>query len=230
MRFGLQKLTLLDFPGKVACTVFSAGCNFRCPFCHNASLVNVEGQLPYSAEDIAVFLKKRTGVLDGVCFTGGEPLLSDAVIGLARIARDLGYKVKIDTNGSFPGQLQKVLDEKIADYVAMDIKSSPERYSVLSGGVDMLEAVQKSVELLKNGTVPFEFRTTVTGNLHRVEDFAAIGQWIGAVEHYFLQGYVDSGDILQTQHSAMFEVSNEMLQACLAEVRKFVPAAVIRGR
>lgn len=230
MRFGLQKLTLLDFPGRVACTVFSAGCNFRCPFCHNASLVNVQIPLPYSTDEIRSFLKKRQGVLDGVCFTGGEPLLGDGVIELARAAKELGYQVKVDTNGSFPERLQKILDEKIADYVAMDIKSSPERYEVVCGNVNMLEAVRRSVELLKNSAVPFEFRTTVTGNLHKVEDFAAIGQWIAPVERYFLQGYVDSGDILQQSDAGTFAVSNEMLQACLAEVQKFVPKAAIRGR
>lgn len=230
MRFGLQKLTLLDFPGRVACTVFSAGCNFRCPFCHNASLVNVQIPLPYSTDEIRSFLKKRQGVLDGVCFTGGEPLLGDGVIELARAAKELGYQVKVDTNGSFPERLQKILDEKIADYVAMDIKSSPERYEVVCGNVNMLDAVRRSVELLKNSAVPFEFRTTVTGNLHKVEDFAAIGQWIAPVERYFLQGYVDSGDILQQSDAGTFAVSNEMLQACLAEVQKFVPKAAIRGR
>ena len=230
MRFGLQKLTLLDFPGRVACTGFSAGCNFRCPFCHNASLVNVQIPLPYSTDEIRSFLKKRQGVLDGVCFTGGEPLLGDGVIELARAAKELGYQVKVDTNGSFPERLQKILDEKIADYVAMDIKSSPERYEVVCGNVNMLEAVRRSVELLKNSAVPFEFRTTVTGNLHKVEDFAAIGQWIAPVERYFLQGYVDSGDILQQSDAGTFAVSNEMLQACLAEVQKFVPKAAIRGR
>ena len=230
MRFGLQKLTLLDFPGRVACTVFSAGCNFRCPFCHNASLVNVQTPLPYSADEIRSFLKKRQGVLDGVCFTGGEPLLGDGVIELALAAKELGYQVKVDTNGSFPERLQKILDEKIADYVAMDIKSSPERYEVVCGNVNMLDAVRRSVELLKNSAVPFEFRTTVTGNLHKVEDFAAIGQWIAPVERYFLQGYVDSGDILQQSNAESFAVSNEMLQACLAEVQKFVPQAAIRGR
>ena len=230
MRFGLQKLTLLDFPGRVACTVFSAGCNFRCPFCHNASLVNVQTPLPYSADEIRSFLKKRQGVLDGVCFTGGEPLLGDGVIELVLAAKELGYQVKVDTNGSFPERLQKILDEKIADYVAMDIKSSPERYEVVCGNVNMLDAVRRSVELLKSSAVPFEFRTTVTGNLHRVEDFAAIGQWIAPVERYFLQGYVDSGDILQQSNAESFAVSNEMLQACLAEVQKFVPQAAIRGR
>ena len=230
MRFGLQKLTLLDFPGRVACTVFSAGCNFRCPFCHNASLVNVQTPLPYSADEIRSFLKKRQGVLDGVCFTGGEPLLGDGVVELALAAKELGYQVKVDTNGSFPERLKKILDEKIADYVAMDIKSSPERYEVVCGNVNMLEAVRCSVELLKNSAVPFEFRTTVTGNLHKVEDFAAIGQWIAPVERYFLQGYVDSGDILQQSNAESFAVSNEMLQACLAEVQKFVPQAAIRGR
>lgn len=229
MRFGLQKLTLLDFPGKIACTVFSAGCNFCCPFCHNASLVHA-CELPFSRDDIAGFLRKRSGVLEGVCFTGGEPLLNREVPELARYAKSLGYKVKIDTNGSFPEELAKLLNDGTADYVAMDIKSSPERYAAVCGNSSVIDKVKESVELLKNGSVAFEFRTTVAGSLHTVEDFAAIGKWIAPVERYFLQPFADSGDILDRAGASGFAVSDEMLQKCLAEVQKFVPAAAIRGR
>ena len=230
MHFGLQKLTLLDSPGKVACTVFSAGCNFRCPFCHNASLVRGGfSELPFSAEEVLGFLKKRAGVLDGVCFTGGEPLLAAEVPELARQAKELGYAVKLDTNGSLPEKLAEMLESGCVDYVAMDIKSSPERYAVLCGGVDLQKKVARSVELLKSGRVEFEFRTTVTGNLHRVEDFRAIGRWIAPVERYFLQPFADSGDILSGTGSD-YVIDDEMLQQCLAAVRESVPQAAVRGR
>ena len=229
MRFGLQKLTLLDFPGCVACTVFSKGCNFACPFCHNASLVNGAGELPFTAEEIVVFLKKRTGILDGVCFTGGEPLLSGAVLDLASEAKQLGYKVKLDTNGSFPERLKEAVDKKLVDYVAMDIKSSQEKYAAVCGNASVLDAVKASVEFLKTSPVPFEFRTTVAATLHEVEDFTAIGQWIGPIERYFLQPFADSGDIL-SGNAAAYAVSDEFAQACLAAVKKLVPAALIRGR
>lgn len=230
MHFGLQKLTLLDYPGKVACTVFSAGCNFRCPFCHNASLVRSgSAELPYSAEEVLEFLKKRAGVLDGVCFTGGEPLLAAEVPALARAAKELGYAVKLDTNGSQPEKLAEMLESGCVDYVAMDIKSSPERYKVLCGGVDLQSKVARSVELLKSSSVEFEFRTTVTGNLHSVEDFRAIGRWIAPVERYFLQPFADSGDILSGAGSD-YVIDDEMLQQCLAAVRESVPLAAVRGR
>lgn len=229
MHFGLQKLTLLDFPGQVACTVFSAGCNFRCPFCHNASLVAATDLLPFSSEDIINFLRKRTGVLDGVCFTGGEPLLNNEVPTLAAEAKALGYKVKLDTNGSFPEKLRELLAGSCVDYVAMDIKSSPANYPLLCGGVDMLEAVRRSVELLQSSDVPFEFRTTVTGNLHCADDFRAIGRWIGAVERYFLQPFADSGDILGGS-SENYAVDDEKLQQFLAAAKEFTPNAAIRGR
>ena len=229
MHCGLQKLTLLDFPGFVACTVFSAGCNFRCPFCHNASLVNCPDQLPYSFEEVLDFLQKRSGILDGICLTGGEPLLCDEVLEVAAAARKLGFKVKLDTNGSFPEKLQMAVEKNLVDYVAMDIKSAPEKYAVICGKSDVLPAVEESIKFLQSQPLEFEFRTTVAGSLHEAADFARIGQWIGPVERYFLQPFADSGDIL-SGNAADYAVSDEFVQACLQEARKFVPNAAIRGR
>ena len=230
MRFGLQKLTLLDFPGKTACTVFNAGCNFACPFCHNGSLVRCDNTLPYSFEDVVSFFKKRVRILDGVCFTGGEPLLFAETLELARIAKELGFLVKLDTNGSFPERLQAALDAGLADYVAMDIKSSIANYGKVSGNTACVDKVCESVEILKKSAVEFEFRTTVTGNLHTVEDFDAIGKWIAPAKRYFLQGFEDSGDVLDKENAGMFTVSDDMLKACLDAVKKYIPEAAIRGR
>lgn len=229
MRFGLQKLTLLDYPGLVACTIFCKGCNFACPFCHNASLVNGAGELPLELSGIVDFLKKRTGILDGICLTGGEPLLGDGMLEVAAEAKKLGYKVKLDTNGSFPEKLMAAVDKKLVDYVAMDIKAPLSKYPQVCMNDSVMAAVNRSVEYLKGKPVEFEFRTTVAGTLHEVADFAEIGKWIAPVERYFLQPFADSGDILGGD-AANYAVNNEFLQACLAEVQKFVPSAVIRGR
>ena len=228
MRLGLQKLTLLDYPGLVACTVFSCGCNFRCPFCHNGSLVTADDRALLPAEEVFSFLKKRTGILDGVCFTGGEPLLHAEILDFAAQAKALGYKVKLDTNGSFPDRLAEALASKVVDYVAMDIKNSPAKYAVTCGNEAALPLVERSVELLRSGQTAYEFRTTVTGDLHESSDFAAIGQWISGAPQYFLQPFLASEDVLDK--SSDHAVSSELLDACLAAVRPHVPNAAIRGR
>ena len=229
MRFGLQKLTLLDFPGRVACTVFCKGCNFACPFCHNASLVNGGGELPYSIQDIVAFLKKRTGILDGICLTGGEPLLGDGMLEVASEAKKLGYQVKLDTNGSFPEKLKLAIDKKLVDYVAMDIKAPLSKYPQVCMNDSVTEAVRESVSFLKSSAVEFEFRTTVAATLHEAADFTEIGKWIAPVERYFLQPFADSGDILGSD-AAGYAVTDEFLQKCLQAVQQFVPQAAIRGR
>lgn len=229
MRFGLQKLTLLDYPGNVACTVFSCGCNFRCPYCHNASLVTgSESGLELDFAGLLAFLEKRIGILDGVCFTGGEFLLHPDAVDATAAAKALGYRVKVDTNGSFPGALKELIDAGSVDYVAMDIKGSPEKYALCCGRDNVLPAVNESVDLLKSGVVACEFRTTVTGNLHEVEDFSAIGKWICGAERYFLQPFEQSDDILVPDGG--YAVDRAMLDQALATVREYVPNAAIRGR
>lgn len=221
---GLQKLTLLDFPGHVACTVFLQGCNFRCPFCHNTPLVL--GTDPYSMEDLLTFLKKRQGLLEGVAITGGEPLLSRDLPDLLRQIKALGYLVKVDTNGSFPDRLEALLREQLVDYVAMDIKNAPEKYDFTSGTKGVLPAVRKSVGLLMTGTVPYEFRTTVVAEHHSAEDFHAIGHWLQGASQYFLQNYVDSGDILLP---GLHAASKEEMENYLAIAREYIPNTQLRG-
>ena len=225
---GLQKMTLLDFPGRVACTVFTVGCNFRCPFCHNSSLVVPSGIPELSQDDFFAFLKKRQGLLDGVAITGGEPLLHADMPELLEKIRALGYAVKLDTNGAFPDRLKAILDAGLADYVAMDIKNSREKYELTAGVTGVLPKVEESVDLLRAGKTPFEFRTTLVDELHEPEDFAAIGPWIAGTERYFIQGFVDSGDILagaQRFHAA----SPEKAKACLETVKAWIPDARLRG-
>ena len=225
---GLQKMTLLDFPGRVACTVFTVGCNFRCPFCHNSSLV-VNPEVPeLSQDDFFAFLRKRQGLLEGVAITGGEPLLHADMPEFLEKIRALGYAVKLDTNGAFPERLKTVLDAGLADYVAMDVKNSREKYERTAGVQGILPRVEQSLALLRGGKTPFELRTTLTDELHEPEDFDAIGRWIAGTERYFIQGFVDSGDILAGGES-FHAASAEKTKACLEAVRPWVPNAQLRG-
>lgn len=196
---GLQKLSLLDYPGKMCCTVFTAGCNMRCPFCHNASLVlpeKITGDR-ISQDEVMAFLVKRKKVLDGVCISGGEPLLQKDIADFLEKIKELGYQIKLDTNGTFPQKLRQLVDEGLVDYVAMDIKNSPERYSS-TAGLDALDIadVEESIRYLLKGTVDYEFRTTVVKPLHKEEDFIVIGTWLKGAKRYYLQSFVDSGDLI----------------------------------
>ena len=175
---GLQKLTLLDFPGTVACTVFTVGCNLRCPFCHNPALVfNPPEDMRMSEEDFFAFLKKRQGILDGVAITGGEPLLhSDIGEFIAKI-KSMGYKVKLDTNGTFPDRLEKILAEGNVDYVAMDLKNTFDKYAETVGISNFdVELIKRSIRLIQESGVAHEFRTTVVAPLHEADDFEKIAK------------------------------------------------------
>lgn len=225
---GLQKLTLLDYPEKVACTIFTAGCNFRCPFCHNASLVtHVDPYHDMPEEDVLAFLKKRQGILDGVCITGGEPLLHTDLAGFLEKVKALGYSVKLDTNGSNIGRLKLLAEQGLVDYIAMDIKNAPNKYGETIGIRDYnLENILQSVDYLKSGAVPYEFRTTVVREFHKREDFAAIGRWLKGAERYYLQGFVDSGDLIQ---SGLRAYTKEIMEQALKIIRKNIPNAELRG-
>ncbi len=197
---GFQKLTLLDYPGHTAALLFTAGCNLRCPFCHNAILVtHAQDAPPIPTHEILSYLKKRRGLLDGVVITGGEPFLSPDLPSLLREIKALGYDIKIDTNGCFPDRLEAVLSERLCDYVAMDIKNSPKKYAMTVGIPDFdLSPVRESVSLLLSDRVDYEFRTTVVANFHEVSDFTEIGRWIHGARRYFLQNFKDSGDLIGT--------------------------------
>lgn len=227
LHFGLQKLTLLDFPGKVACTLFTFGCNFHCPFCHNAGLVHHEGEMEaWDEEAVLAFLDRRRGILDGVCVSGGEPLLHPELPAFLQKVHEAGFAVKLDTNGSFPERLREVVEAHLVDYVALDIKNAPEKYGETTAEEGMLDAVRRSVAYLKQGNIPYEFRTTVVRPFHNEGDFEAIGAWIQGTPRYFLQGFVDSGNLLGKGCAAL---SGDEMARCLAAVKRFVPNAGIRG-
>lgn len=195
---GLQKLTLLDYPGKVACTVFLSGCNLRCPYCHNPALVLPEqSNAPGMPEsEVFAFLEQRKGKLDGICITGGEPTLQSELPGFLEKLRGLGYAIKLDTNGTNPGMLNRLLHDGILNYVAMDIKNSPSRYAETCGGADVLSKVRESADLLLNSPTDYEFRTTVCKPLHTEKEMEEIGRWLRGAKRYFLQPFVDTGDLV----------------------------------
>ncbi len=224
---GLQKLTLLDFPGKVACTVFTDGCNFRCPFCHNASLVLPNGHIgEISEEEFFAFLKKREGILDGVVVTGGEPTLASGLYEFIAKVKSMGYLVKLDSNGSMPDKLRVLIDDGLLDYIAMDIKTVPEKYDSVAGVKVDGRKIRESMDRIRHSGIPHEFRTTVVKGLHTKEDIVGVAKLLGEGEAYYLQSFVDSGDILSDGCEAF---SAEEMHAIADEARRFCPTVQLRG-
>ncbi|MBQ5793809.1 MAG: anaerobic ribonucleoside-triphosphate reductase activating protein [Clostridia bacterium] len=225
---GIQKLTLLDFPDRTACTVFTGGCNMRCPFCHNASLVLRPGENPaYFEEEIYAFLKKRQGILDGVAITGGEPLLQHGLEEFILRVRELGFAVKLDTNGSYPDRLAALIDQGLLDYIAMDVKNSREKYAQTVGvkGFD-IAPIEQSIALLRTSGVPFELRTTVVRELHSAEDIEDMGVWLQGDHKHFLQGFIDSGDLIKKGLSGY---DKNQMEDLVNVLKSYVPHAQLRG-
>ena len=214
---GLLKTTLLDYPQHVAATIFLGGCNFRCPFCHNSVLLEGTDGL-FSKEEVLTFLKKRAGILEGVCITGGEPTLHRDLEPFIREIRSLGLLVKLDTNGYRPDVLKDLCNKNLLDYVAMDIKNSPEKYRETAGVENInLEAVCETVEFLKSGKIEYEFRTTVTRELHKKEDFLKIRKWLSGSRRYFLQAYQESEQVIRPIYSSYSKEQLENFRQLLLE-------------
>ena len=226
---GLQKMTLLDFPGKVACTVFLAGCNYRCPYCHNAELLDGKIEPLMSREEFLAFLSKRKGLLDGVCISGGEPTLSAGLKELMAEIKAMGYAIKLDTNGSRPAVLKELAEANLLDYVAMDIKNCPDRYAGTCGLKQMdLASVEESAAFLMAGNLDFEFRTTVVQELHTPQDMVKLGQWLTElsggkpVKKLFLQPFVDRDTVafsgFHAPEQAQLEAFTELLKPFVLEI------------
>ena len=229
MKFGgLQKLTLLDYPDKVAATVFTVGCNFRCPFCHNSAMVSGNGDKLelLSQDEVLQFLTKRSKVLEGVCLTGGEPLIQPDVEDFLSKVRALGYSIKLDTNGAFPDRLAKLIERGLVDYVAMDVKNSKQAYAKTVGCAVDMAAIERSVALLKSGAVDYEFRTTVTATFHTEESIRDMAQWLNGAKRLYLQQFVDSGDLIDPTVTGVDEPT---LKRYCEIVREYVPNTQIRG-
>ncbi len=224
---GLQKLTLLDFPGHTACTVFLAGCDMKCPFCHNSDLIDGSAPVEMTETELYDFLKKRNGLLDGVAFTGGEPTLRKELPEVLREIKALGYATKLDTNGAHPDRLKAILDQGLADYVAMDIKNSPAKYS-LTTGVDNINIVniKESISLIMNSGIDYEFRTTVIDQLHNEESFEGIKDLIQGAKNYFLQAFTDRDTVMFSGFSAP---SKEQMEKYAEIVSKSVKNVSLRG-
>ncbi len=220
-----MKLTLLDYPGKVACTVFLQGCNFRCPFCHNASLVRCDGD-EMDTNEFLGFIKSRFGILDGVCVTGGEPTLYPELYDFIKEIKAIGYSVKLDTNGTNPEMLKRLIGDGLVDFVAMDIKNSPSKYPLTCGVEVDLDKVRESIQILLDSDINFEFRTTVVKELHEDKDFEEIGELIKGSPRYFLQCFKDSGDIIADGMSAP---SDADMRRYLSIIKKHIPSAKLRG-
>ena len=229
MKFGgLQKLTLLDYPEHVACTLFTIGCNLRCPFCHNSTLVvgNFNNLEQISQEEMLAFLRKRSKVLEGVCITGGEPLLQAGIVEFIEQIKEMGYKVKLDTNGTFPEKLRQLVELKLLDYVAMDVKNSRDTYNKTCGCVVEMDEICKSVEYLKSGVVDYEFRTTVTGTFHSEKSIEDTARWLAGAKRWYLQQFVDSGELID---SSVVGVDAKILTHYQQIARKYVSNTQLRG-
>ena len=224
---GFQKMTLLDYPGRVACTVFLGGCDMRCPFCHNAELLDGTAPPVMGEAELIGFLEKRRGLLDGVAITGGEPLLQKDLPGLAARIRELGYPVKLDTNGTHPDRLQRMIREDLVQYVAMDIKNSPERYAETAGlqTID-LAPVRESAAMLMEGNTEYEFRTTTVAELHDDQSFEKIGEWIQGARHYYLQRFTDRETV---PFAGLHAPTHEQMRRWAEIVRPYVPSVMLRG-
>ena len=225
---GFQKLTLLDYPGRVACTIFTAGCNMRCPFCHNASLVtHIDNDNTFSTEEVLDYLKKRQGILEGVCITGGEPLLQPGIKEFIAEIKKHGNKVKHDTNGTLTENLKELVKEGLVDYVAMDIKNSKAKYKETAGINNLdLSKIEESIDFLINGNIDFEFRTTIVNEFHTVEDIQDIVVWIKGAHKYFLQNFVDSGDLIGQD---LNPVTLDTLRVMREKATEFIPCVELRG-
>lgn len=224
---GIQKMTLLDFPGCVSCTIFLGGCDFRCPFCHNFELIDGTMKPTMDDDELIAFLESRKGLLEGVAITGGEPLMHKDLPQLIKRIHDTGYRVKLDTNGYHPDLLKSILDMGIVEYVAMDIKNSPLKYPVTCGidYVDMSK-IYESISLLKGGNIGYEFRTTVVNELHKSDDFYKIGEMIMGAKHYFLQRFTDRDSV---PYGNLTPPSFDKMHEFAEIARKFVPDTQLRG-
>ncbi len=223
---GLQKLTLLDFPGHIGCTVFLGGCNFKCPFCYNSSLIDNDFKNLITEEFLFSFLEKRKGKLEGVAITGGEPLLNSHIGDFIKKIKDMGYLVKLDTNGSNPKLLEELIDKKLVDYVAMDIKNSYEKYSLTTGVKINVDSIKESVEILLKNKVDYEFRTTVVKELHTLEDLKQISVNIKGAKRYFIQNFQYQDSVIEKN---LHPLSKEELLDFINVVKVNVENVSLRG-
>ncbi|MCX6761001.1 MAG: anaerobic ribonucleoside-triphosphate reductase activating protein [Candidatus Nealsonbacteria bacterium] len=227
---GLQKTTLIDYPGRLAATVFLIGCNFRCPFCYSAELVlpdKIKNQPRISQKDFFSFLKERKGLLEAITVCGGEPSLNKDLPVFIRKIKKLGYLVKLDTNGSNPGMLKRLIKEKLVDYIAMDIKAPKENYEKAVGKVINVGDIEKSIDILKQNKVDYEFRTTIVPTIHSKEDIIKIVKWISPAKKYYLQSF-RAEKMINSKLEKIKPYPKEFLSDIKKEIFRFFEVCEIR--
>ena len=225
---GFQKTTLLDYPGHVSAIIWTVGCNFRCPFCYNTNLVKEESEL-FSEEEILDFLEKRKGFVEALTISGGEPFLQPDLKEFCKKVKDLGYKIKIDTNGTFPEKLKEMIDEKLVDYVSMDIKAPKEKYNELSGVNPDIEKIEQSISILKNSEVDYEFKTTVVPDFLDKEDIIKTSKWIKDSKKYYIQQFKNDIPVISKELENLTPYSAEYLEDILNEVKPYFKECKLRG-
>lgn len=225
---GFQKLTLVDYPGHTACILFTQGCNFKCPYCHNSDLIKGTNNSNRIDEQVVFdYLDKRKGLIDGVCISGGEPLLQKDIELFIKKIKEKGYKVKLDTNGSRPSILSKLIDSNLVDYVAMDVKNTFLKYNTTTNTTTNIEDVKKSIELLKNSNIDYEFRTTIVKELHNLSDIEEILNYLGPNVKFYIQNYRECENVLEKNLTGF---SDDELLNIKEKLEKQFPNIVIRGR
>lgn len=226
---GIQKFSLLDFPGRTACIIFTQGCNFRCPYCYNRSLVLPEYYTdPLPEEEVFRFLRKRMGLLEGVVITGGEPTVHPDLPGFIAKVKSMGYLVKLDTNGSSPEILKKLIDEKLIDFVAMDVKAPPERYQEVVRSEVNVRNVLMSIQLIKNSGIPYEFRTTAVKGFVDKEDLIKIGRLLKGADRYAIQRFVPADSLVDPTFSQMVPPPDKVLEETAYDLRKYIKEVEVR--
>ena len=224
---GMEKLTLLDYPSKTACLIFTQGCNLKCPFCHNSSLLDTNHDGVIDESEVLAYLDKRKGLIDGICISGGEPLLQKDIESFIKEVKERGFKVKLDTNGSNPKKLKDLIDKNLLDYVAMDIKNDFTNYEKTSGITKInIDKIKESIKILESSNIEYEFRTTIVKELHDVEKIENICKYIGKKSKYYLQNYRDSESVLQ---KGLTGFSNKELKELKEKLNKKYPNVSIRG-
>ena len=225
---GIQKTSLLDYPDKISAIIWTVGCNFRCPFCYNKDIVEGKTEI-ISEEEVLSFLKKRKGLLEGLVITGGEPLLHDDITDFLEKVKKLGYPVKIDTNGSFPDKLKELIDKKLVDYISMDVKAPKNKYTQLTGKKIDIKKIQKSIKLIQNSEVDYEFKTTFVPTLLTKEDIIKIGEWLKGSKKYFLQQFKNDASLISQQLKKASPYPKEEILDVLEKIKPFFQECHIRG-
>ncbi len=225
---GLQKTSLLDYPDTLSAIIWTAGCNFRCPFCYNKQLVLGKTEM-ISEETILLFLEKRRDVLEGLSISGGEPLLQEDIVDFTEKVKKLNYLIKIDTNGAFPEKLKELIDKKLVDYVSMDVKAPKKKYAQLAGVKIDISKIEQSIDLIKNEAPDYEFKTTIVPGMLDKEDIVEIAKWLGRSKQFYLQQFKSDSPLVSSKLNDIVPYSKEKLSEMLHEIKPFFKNCSIRG-